>query len=279
MKRVETLTDLELALPIDGQIGFIPTMGALHDGHLSLVAKAKKEKMFAVASIFVNPTQFNDPKDFQKYPRDTEADIAKLNSAGCDLVFLPHEDEIYNEGLTADKYLHDFGFLESRLEGAFRPDHFKGVAQIVHILLEAVAPDYAFFGEKDFQQLQVIRALVKKASLNVEVIGMPTIREPDGLAMSSRNRRLSDDARAESPALYQCLSHAKTHLSNKGIEAIKTEVKNMIEATDTLRLEYFDMVDPDTFESVTDSHPKHNVRALIAAYAGDVRLIDNLKLA
>lgn len=273
----KTKQEIDQFTPRDRKVGFVPTMGALHEGHASLVTASKLDGHFTVASIFVNPTQFNDPKDFEKYPVDTERDLEAVEAAGCDLVFLPTRSEIYPSGTDLERYIHDFGALENRLEGAFRPGHFRGVGQVVHILFEAVRPDVAYFGEKDFQQLQVIKQLVKQLNSAIEIKGMPTVREPDGLAMSSRNRRLTPTQRTASTLLYQALSRAAQVLVEQGVDAAREQVKRSFEGNAHLRLEYFDIIDPVTFlpRKEGDSGTHH---AVIAAYAGDVRLIDNLRL-
>ncbi|MEQ9186719.1 MAG: pantoate--beta-alanine ligase [Cryomorphaceae bacterium] len=277
MHRATTKQQIAQLLPSNRKLGFVPTMGALHDGHISLIAASKNRGLFTVASIFVNPTQFNNSKDFEKYPIDTEKDCELLANAGCDLVFLPPRDEIYPDKEEASKYIHDFGPLESRLEGAFRPGHFRGVGQVVHILFDIVRPDYAFFGEKDFQQLQIIRALESMLDQRIEVVGMPTIRENDGLAMSSRNRRLNPDQRRAGGLIYKALCLAKSQLKSLSLDVIRREVADLFEHEPLMQLEYFDIVDPTTFESRKsgDQGPFH---AVIAAYAGEVRLIDNMRL-
>ncbi|NQV54131.1 MAG: pantoate--beta-alanine ligase [Flavobacteriales bacterium] len=273
----KTKQEIDRLIPRDRKVGFVPTMGALHDGHASLVAASNRDGHFTVASIFVNPTQFNDPKDFEKYPVDTERDLKTLEAAGCDLAFLPTRSEIYPAGTELDRYIHDFGAMENRFEGAFRPGHFRGVGQVVHILFETVRPDMAFFGEKDFQQLQVIKQLAKQLGSEIEIKGMPTVREPDGLAMSSRNRRLDPAQRTASTLLYEVLTKAAQALGKQGLDAIRAEVQRLFETNAHLRLEYFDIIDPATFLPRKDGDPGV-YQAVIAAYAGDVRLIDNLRL-
>lgn len=279
MNIVKTKAELQGVLQAqDADIGFVPTMGALHQGHLSLVEASKKRDLFTVASIFVNPTQFNDPKDYEKYPVDTDADLEKLRSAQCDLVYLPSRNEVYPDE-NDPRYLHDFGHLEQAYEGAYRPGHFKGVGQVVHLLFEAVQPNVAFFGEKDFQQLQVIRALVKRMNASIEIVGLPTVREADGLAMSSRNRRLNFEERAESTILYRALNLAKDEWRTTGLVAIKEKVARLFDQASNLELEYFDVIDPERFEPISDPKNSPRAHAVIAAYAGEVRLIDNLLLA
>lgn len=273
----QTIKELKTYLAEVKNIGFVPTMGALHDGHISLIRESVNRKLFTVASIFVNPTQFNNAADFEKYPIDTEADLKKLEVAGCDLVFLPSKSELYPSENANQKYIHDFGKLETTIEGAYRPGHFKGVGQIVHILFECVNPKMAFFGEKDFQQLQVIKHLVKIIGVDIEIVGMPTIRESDGLAMSSRNRRLNEDYRAASVLLYKALTFAKAKINRLKPSEIKTHVQHMFDEDQWMELEYFEILNPSDFELITNNKPT-SAHAVIAAYAGDIRLIDNLKL-
>jgi pantoate--beta-alanine ligase len=276
---VKTKQELQLLRSnLNTSLGFVPTMGALHDGHLSLIAASKEQTGFTVASIFVNPTQFNDPKDYDNYPIDTNADLEKLERAGCDLVFLPSRNEIYLGVEDDPMYLHDFGQLEQVLEGAYRPGHFRGVGQVVHLLFEAVKPNVAFFGEKDFQQLQVIKKLVSLLHLPIEIKGLPTIREEDGLAMSSRNRRLSFDERKASAMLYEALTFAKDNLKAQSPAAIKNEVQARFERSAIMKLEYFDIIDAEKFIPITSAVDTSLPHAVIAAYAGNVRLIDNLAL-
>ena len=278
MKIAKNRQELSNCLNSGSRIGFVPTMGALHDGHLSLVHESKSRGLFTVASIFVNPTQFNDPKDFEKYPIDTDADLKKLESAGCDMVFLPHREDIYPAD-EEKQYMHDFGDLETRFEGAFRPGHFKGVGQVVHILFDLVKPNVAFFGQKDFQQLQVIKRLVEQENLPIEIVGMPTIREVDGLAMSSRNRRLNADQRATATLLFQALTYAKTHLKNEPVDAIRSHVQALFRQSEQMQLEYFDIIHPENFFPAEKYHEEARFHAIISAYAGEIRLIDNMQLA
>lgn len=276
---VKTKQELELLRRnLASNVGFVPTMGALHDGHLSLVAASKQQTAFTVTSIFVNPTQFNDPKDYDNYPIDTVADLEKLKQAGCDLVFLPSREEIYRDIEEDPTYIHDFGHLERVYEGAYRPGHFRGVGQVVHLLFEAVRPTMAFFGEKDFQQLQVIKTLVKKLNLPIDIKGLPTIRETDGLAMSSRNRRLSSEERSESIMLFEALTFARENITHLSPDSIKHEVQKRFEHSSILRLEYFDIIDSEKFIPLTAISDTSLPHAIIAAYAGKVRLIDNLAL-
>ncbi|GIV39610.1 MAG: pantothenate synthetase [Thermonema sp.] len=259
-------------------IGFIPTMGALHEGHLSLVRRAKEENDVVVCSIFVNPTQFNDPTDLAKYPRTLEADRRLLESVGCDLLFAPQEQEMY----PAPPVLRfSFGHLEQVMEGAHRPGHFNGVALVVSKLFHIVQPNKAYFGQKDYQQYLIIRQLVADLSFPVEVVPCPIVREADGLAMSSRNRRLTPAQRREAVILYQTLQEAKQRLLNGvSVEEVKKWVASVFAPLQKkdIRLEYFEVADGYTLSAVKDIHRHKEVVLCIAAYVGEVRLIDNVLL-
>lgn len=264
---------------IQGQaIGFVPTMGALHEGHLSLVRESKSRGLFTVVSIFVNPTQFNNPEDLARYPVDLDRDQRMLEVAGCDLVFIPDREEIYPAHNGSDAYIHDFGFLESRFEGHFRPGHFRGVGQVVHIFFEIIQPGVAFFGEKDFQQLQVIRRLVEITGMDTEIVGMPTIREEDGLAMSSRNRRLNKQQRTSSLILHKALAHARQYKDSRPLSVIRQDVAAMFSQEPLAELEYFDIIHSGSFDPAETYIPSTDQRVVIAAYVGEVRLIDNMAL-
>ena len=278
MKIAKNRQELSNCLNSEAAIGFVPTMGALHEGHLSLVKESKDRGLTTVASIFVNPTQFNDPKDFEKYPIDAEADLEKLESVGCDVVFLPPREEIYLAEENKN-YIHDFGALETRFEGAFRPGHFKGVGQVVHILFELVKPNVAFFGQKDFQQLQVIKRLVEQEKLPIEIVGMPTIRETDGLAMSSRNRRLTASQRSAAVLLFEALNFAKTNVRIESFDAIRKHASSLFAHSPELELEYFDIIHPENFIPADKFNEEAQFHAVISAYAGEIRLIDNMQLA
>jgi pantoate--beta-alanine ligase len=256
-------------------VGFVPTMGALHRGHLSLIERARAECDFIVASIFVNPTQFNDSGDFDRYPRHLTADIDLLNDAGCDVVFTPTHQEIYP---TPDNTPYDFGEIEKRFEGEFRPGHFRGVAMVVRRFFEIVKPHKAYFGLKDFQQVMVIQSLVKQFNLGVEVVAVPTTREPDGLAMSSRNELLTDAHRRAAPEIYRILKACKQQIAENSIDEISNWVGTELSKRDTLKLEYFCIADAATLKPLENKNSTKHAVALIAVKAGDVRLIDNLQL-
>lgn len=257
------------------QIGFVPTMGALHKGHLSLVDKAFKENDVVVASIFVNPTQFNDPNDLKKYPRMPEADLALLNKAGCHYVFMPDISEIYKPG---EPLLDlDLGFLETTMEGYYRPGHFKGVATVVDKLFRIVRPTKAYFGEKDFQQLAVIRRMAVLLNHTVSIVGCPTLRENNGLAMSSRNLLLAAEERIAAPLIYKTIKAAGNLLKNKEpFSKVKAWVKNTIDDNPFLKVQYFDIVHPDTLVSINDNEVVKEAQGCIAVLTAGPRLIDNV---
>jgi pantoate--beta-alanine ligase len=259
----------------NGSIGFVPTMGALHKGHLSLVELAVKNNTFAVVSIFVNPTQFNDPVDLKRYPRNLEADLKQLESTGCHVVFAPDASEIYPE---PDKRQFDFGLLEQVMEGMHRPGHFNGVAQVVSRLFEIVKPDKAYFGLKDFQQLSIIKALVRQLNLPVEIIPCPIIREQSGLAMSSRNELLSADERRNAAVIYKTLNEAKKLKGEKTVQELENWVRDCINKTPFLNVEYFKVVDNENLLPVNNWNDKGEKTGCIAVHCGKVRLIDNINL-
>lgn len=256
------------------KIGFVPTMGALHDGHISLINKARESCDVVVVSIFVNPTQFNNPEDLKKYPRTFGNDKAMLEKAKCDALFFPSVDELYP---TLEKGHWDFGLLSSSLEGAFRPGHFDGVLTVVKKLFEAVRPDKAFFGEKDFQQLSLIKKMSDFENLAVEVIGSALIREKDGLAMSSRNMRLNSHDRQKAAGISRALFAMRNDNRNLSpVELIKLGKGILVE--ENIQLEYLSIVEANTFESLGSWENAKRPIALIAAYIGEVRLIDNVFL-
>ncbi len=258
-------------------IGFVPTMGALHQGHISLIEQSKKSCSLTICSIFVNPVQFNNTTDLEKYPRTPAQDLLMLKQAGCDVVFMPEVGEIYPE---ENKEFFNFNGLDQILEGKFRPGHFQGVAMVVKRFFEIIQPDKAFFGEKDFQQLTLIKHLVKKQKIPVQIIPCETVREADGLAMSSRNSRLSSDQRKNAPVIYQNLLFAKENYKKISISEIKEQVKIKINTTPEMQLEYFEIVDSSSLKVVDElSKQDDNEKiACIALVLGEVRLIDNIKI-
>jgi pantoate--beta-alanine ligase len=255
-------------------IGFAPTMGALHQGHVSLVERSRAAGHYTVASIFVNPTQFNDPKDLEKYPRTPEKDTAMLESAGCEVLFMPPIEEVYPPGLDVSLDL-DFGPLAAVMEGRFRPGHFAGMATVVKRLLDIVQPDALFMGQKDYQQLSIVRRMLELCRMPVELVMVATLREADGLAMSSRNVRLTPEMRAIAPVIHRTLQWAKSVWPQKAPAAIEQEAMQRLEAAG-LRPEYFEIVDGHTLQPIGAGSEPHSVVACTAAFAGEIRLIDNL---
>jgi pantoate--beta-alanine ligase len=256
------------------KIALVPTMGALHKGHVSLIHLAQKQAELVVCSIFVNPTQFTDPKDLEKYPRPLEHDIAMLEEVGCDVVFMPAVEEMYPE---PEEWQIDLGPAEFVLEGEFRRGHYQGVTQIVKKLFDAVQPDVAFFGQKDFQQVLMIRNMVKHFNLPIEIVSCPIIREEDGLAMSSRNIHLSSEDRSHALVLSKALNYVKENYHNKSIDELVGEAKNMIASTEGVELDYFTIADKESLLPETDTATGELV-ALVAAKVGHTRLIDNTLL-
>ena len=277
MKAVTTVSALrqELAIHKGKKVGFVPTMGALHEGHISLVTRARKECDIVVASVFVNPTQFNDKNDLKNYPRTPEADAEMLAAAGVDVVLFPSVEEIYPE---PDTRVFDFGLIDKVMEGATRPGHFNGVAQVVSRLFAIVEPDCAYFGEKDFQQIAVIRAMVKQLGLKVEIIDCPIIRDTDGLARSSRNLLLTPEHRAAAPHIYEVLSAAQAKVGEMSPAELTAWVTAEVEKNELLKVIYFAAVDALTMQSVEAWSDSERVQGCIAVQAGEIRLIDNIKL-
>ena len=277
IKQKQDLQRLLSAFRNEGDtLGFVPTMGALHEGHLSLVAKARERNRKVIVSVFVNPTQFNDPKDFEKYPITIEKDIQMLTAGGCDLLFLPSVKEMYPEGLDQLEN-YDFGYLETVLDGAARPGHFQGVGQVVSRLLDIVEPDDLYLGQKDFQQCLIITELVKQKGAKLAIHYVPTKREPDGLAMSSRNRRLTEQQRATAGLIYQCLVSIEAQNGKKPFAVVQKECFDIM-SKKGLRPDYIMLADAETLHILEDYIADKKMVALIAAYAGEVRLIDNLIL-
>ncbi|WP_222166817.1 pantoate--beta-alanine ligase [Edaphocola aurantiacus] len=280
MKIVKSKADLKAALQSyrsgQAKIGFIPTMGALHEGHISLIKNAKQNADTTVCSIFVNPTQFNDPKDFEHYPVTIEQDITMLTDASCDILFLPSVTEMYPEGIVSLES-YDLGYVETVLDGAARPGHFQGVAQVMSRLLDAVQADNLYMGQKDYQQCMVVKQLLSLREDDTMIHFVPTMREPDGLAMSSRNRRLTEGQRALAGLLYQCLVSVEAQNGTKAFDIVKKECLDLLEHKG-FRPDYVTLADADTLEILEDYSPSRNMIALIAAFIGDIRLIDNLPL-
>ncbi len=279
MKIVKYTSDLQNIITdykaLNKTIGFVPTMGALHQGHLSLIREARKQSDVVVCSIFVNPTQFNDAEDFEKYPRNTDRDLEMIQAEGCDIAFVPSVEEMYPE---TDERIFRFGHLEEVMEGRFRKGHFNGVAQVVSKLFDMVQPDKAFFGQKDFQQYVIIKDLVRQLSLPIKIVPCPIIREPNGLAMSSRNERLSHEQRELASEISKALFWAKENYLNYSVEDVKTRVAEKINGVPELELEYVEIVDDTQLEPIQDWAEKSNKVACVAVFCGKVRLIDNIVL-
>jgi pantoate--beta-alanine ligase len=258
-------------------IGFVPTMGALHNGHIGLIDRSKQETTLTVCSIFVNPTQFNNQGDYQHYPNTIEKDIVRLEAAGTDILFLPKVTEMYPQGTVALEQ-YDLGFLETVLEGKFRPGHFQGVCQVMNRLLKMVQPDQLFMGQKDYQQCMVVNRLLQIMQIPVQLVTFPTVREADGLAMSSRNLRLPPGDRQKAPAIYKCLQLIQQQCK-AGLDWSSTRQQ----AVDLLQeqgftIDYVELAKADTLEPLTSCTGRQQAVALIAAFLGEVRLIDNMLL-
>ena len=257
------------------KIGFVPTMGALHEGHLSLINRAKKENDIVVCSVFVNPIQFNNPADLEKYPRTPEKDIEKLEQAGCDAVFMPTAEEMYPNKVE-DHY--DFGDLERVMEGACRPGHFNGVAIVVRKLFEIVTPNRAYFGEKDFQQLAIINKMVSNLNMNLEIVPCPIIREHDGLAMSSRNVRLNEAERAIAPKIFATLNDSITKKDVMSPVEMKNYALKKYAEIKEFDVEYVEITDEINLKSIENWDECDHARIFVALQLGPVRLIDNVRI-
>ena len=276
LRNKKTLVDyIERHKEMGKKIGFAPTMGALHLGHISLYETAKKENDEIISSIFVNPTQFNNPDDFEKYPQTLENDLKLLEKAGVDAVYVPKAIDIYPEGLKSKHY--DFDGLDNEMEGKYRPGHFDGVGTVVEELLRQAQPHNAYFGEKDYQQLAIIKKMVEKTKLPVKIHGVPTLRENSGLAMSSRNLRLTEKQRKEATIIYETLLKVKEWFKVLSVKEIKERVEKIFQDSN-FELEYFIIADEKTLKETDFFYKDKSYRAFIVAYAGDVRLIDNMHL-
>ena len=276
MKVIETVTETRAAcLRSPRPLGLVPTMGFLHDGHMALVKQCRSDNEYAVASIFVNPAQFSPHEDFSTYPRDMDADLAKLEEAGVDLVFAPSVDEVYPEGFAT---FVDVGPLGDRLEGEFRPGHFRGVATVVCKLLSIVRPDRAYFGQKDAQQCMVVEALSRDLNLGVEIVVVPTVRDPDGLALSSRNAHLGEKERTAAPLLSASLDLSKEIWLSGGTDArqVKDRMRALIEGNPLARIDYVSIADGDTLEELDQL--RRSALVSLAVNIGKTRLIDNVIL-
>lgn len=279
MKVAESIAELNnLLAPYrakNAPVGFVPTMGALHKGHLSLIKQAKAENAVVVCSIFVNPTQFNDPKDLERYPRPIEEDKRMLAEAGCDVLFLPAVSEMYPDG-DYSTLNEDFGKLDKVMEGVSRPGHFAGMITIVNKLFVAVKPQNAYFGQKDYQQLSIVRSFIEKHAIPIKIIACPIVREDDGLAMSSRNRLLNADERSRAVLISKTLFRVQNMWAGEPIASIKAFVEAEIAKDGYMKLVYFEIADSKTLQPVTDKN--RPAVACIAVFDGKIRLIDNVLL-
>lgn len=277
MKVLHTVSELRQALDyeksLQKNVGFVPTMGALHEGHASLVKRSVSENDVTVVSVFVNPTQFNDPTDLDKYPRTLEADCELLQACGANYIFAPSVNEVYPEKDTRE---FSYAPIDTVMEGKFRPGHFNGVCQVVSKLFDMVKPDVAYFGEKDFQQLAIIRAMVADLKYPIEIIGCPIVRESDGLALSSRNMRLSEEERKNALNISRTLFKSRTFAADHSVAETKKMVEDAIAASNGLELEYFEIVDGDNLQNVDDWGESPYIVGCITVFCGPVRLIDNI---
>jgi pantoate--beta-alanine ligase len=276
-KKQDLIAHLKSISDSKTSIGFVPTMGALHAGHLSLMQESLKNNTINVMSIFVNPTQFNNPEDLSKYPRTLESDVQKIKTISDKIiVFAPTVNDMY-EGETISENF-DFDGLENQMEGKFRPGHFNGVGTIVKLLFEIVKPTNAYFGEKDFQQLQIIRKMVEKSNLKVTVICCPIFREPNGLAMSSRNERLSADERANASIIYKTMLEAKRIFGTKSAREVSEFVEKVFKNSVDFKLEYFEIADEKTLLTCVNKTENHKYRAFVAVFVNSIRLIDTISI-
>ena len=274
IRTVAELKDTVSAFKTAGKsVGLVPTMGALHAGHMSLVDRARKENDIIVVSVFVNPTQFNNKEDLKTYPRTEEHDCSLLEKAGCDIAFVPDVEEIYPE---EDNRVFDLGEVAEVMEGKFRPGHFNGVAQIVSKLFAMVGPDRAYFGEKDFQQIAVIRRMAAIEGFKIDIISCPIMREADGLALSSRNVRLTQEQRKIAPNIYKVLNESRNFAKSHSVGETKAFVVDQLNTIAPLRVEYYEIVDGNTMQPVADWDESDYIAGCITVYCGEVRLIDNI---
>ncbi len=275
-KEAETLNKYLSNRDKNTSVGFVPTMGALHNGHLSLIKRASDENDITVVSIFVNPTQFDKAEDLNKYPRTLNTDLEMLEKVNCNIVFVPSVPEMYPSDTTSEEF--NFEGLDQYMEGLFRDGHFAGVGTVVKRLLEIVKPDNAYFGEKDYQQLLIIKKMVETEKLPVNIIGCDIYREPDGLAMSSRNVRLTKEQRSEAPLIYKTLNEARNMFKNNNIATVKDYVEDVFLKNKLLELEYFEIADASTLKPALSKEKDTKYRGFIAVFAGKIRLIDNIAL-
>lgn len=276
-KKVDLQSHLKQNYSNNSTIGFVPTMGALHEGHLSLLKKSQENNTITVISIFVNPTQFNNPEDLKKYPRTLENDVEKIKTVSSKiLVYAPSVEDIY-EGNTKSQH-YNFDGLENQMEGKFRPGHFDGVGTVVKKLFEIVNPTNAYFGEKDFQQLQIVKKLVEKEKLTVNIIGCPIFREHNGLAMSSRNERLTEEQKNKASIIYKTMNEAKKLFGTKSAKEVSEFVTNAFKNNTVFELEYFEIADEVTLLTCKRKNKNKKYRAFIAVFVNKIRLIDTISL-
>ena len=267
---------LEEQRAMQRKTGFIPTMGALHQGHLALIREARQHTAITVCSIFVNPTQFNDPNDYKKYPSTLDKDIYQLELTGTDILFLPSVDEMYPQGIHQLEH-YDLGYLETILEGQYRPGHFQGVCQVMSRLLQQVRPDMLFMGQKDYQQCMVVQWLLQYLKMDTRLVAVPTIREADGLAMSSRNMRLQEADRKKAPAISSALEHIRRHITAGPLASLLQEAQHLLEK-EGFKIDYVAIADAGSLAPVDTWDGKQPLVALVAAFLGEVRLIDNMRV-
>lgn len=276
-RQVDLANHLKSVSAANSTIGFVPTMGALHQGHLSLLQESQKNNDYTVVSIFVNPTQFNNAEDLEKYPRTLESDVEKIRSVSTEIIlFAPSVDDIYEGKTVAQSF--DYDGLENQMEGKFRTGHFDGVGTIVKRLFEIVKPTNAYFGEKDFQQLQIVKKMVEKQHLPVNIIGCPIFRESNGLAMSSRNERLSAKERSEAAVIYKTLQEVKLRFGTENVKQLSDYVQQTFENISGFELEYFEIADEDTLLPLENKKEDKKYRAFIAVFVNKIRLIDTISL-
>ena len=277
LKAVPDISALLHKDKVEGGIGYVPTMGALHDGHLSLIERSKRENEITVCSIFVNPTQFNDKSDFEKYPVKLEDDIALLVDTGCDILFLPTVGEVYPSGADLKKY--QLGTLETLWEGKYRAGHFQGVCQVMDCFLGIIQPDKLYLGQKDYQQCMVIQKLINISGFNTALTICSTIREKSGLAMSSRNMRLSEKDKEAAIAIFGSLVYIKENISTTSVELMKDSITKKLLNSDFNSIDYITICNAETLENIIEFNPSTPTVALIAAFIDGVRLIDNMLIS
>ncbi len=281
MKIFEKQTDLtnylQSVLKANATLGFVPTMGALHEGHLSLLRESMAQNQYTVLSIFVNPTQFNNPEDLEKYPRTFDSDLEKIKTVSDDIIiYAPSVEDIYHGNTQSEHF--DFDGLEHQMEGAFRPGHYNGVGTVVKKLFEIVRPTKAYFGEKDFQQLQIVKKMVEKLKMSVEIVGCPIYREPNGLAMSSRNQRLNEQQKNQAAVIYKILKAAQIKFKKNSAPAVRKWVTESFEKIPGMTLEYFQIADESKLLPCERKSKNKKYRAFIAVFVAQVRLIDTVAL-